>query len=65
MSIGATYSAQAARLRALGLDPLALPTVRDVDTISDALAVAAEAPDTRFAATLRALDLAGAVGRAA
>jgi hypothetical protein len=65
MSVSTTHSAQAARLRALGLDALVLPTVRDVDTIADAFAVAAEAPDTRFAATVKALDLAHAVRRGA
>ncbi|MEA2188458.1 MAG: uncharacterized protein QOK16_3469 [Solirubrobacteraceae bacterium] len=65
MSVRTTHAAQAARLRALGRDALVLPTVRDVDTIADAFAVAAEAPDTRFAATVKALDLAHAVRRGA
>jgi glycosyltransferase A (GT-A) superfamily protein (DUF2064 family) len=43
---------QLARLRTLGIEPWILPVVRDVDTWSDALAVATQFPDTRFAAAV-------------
>jgi uncharacterized protein len=49
-------------LRALrdgGLRTGLLPELRDVDTMADALAVAAEAPGTRFAAAVGALAPAG------
>ena len=65
MSARTTHAAQAARLQALGLETLALPSLRDVDTIADARAVAAAAPATRFTATLTALGLAHEVTRAA
>jgi rSAM/selenodomain-associated transferase 1 len=52
MSIARTGAVQRARLAILGLRPAILPPLRDVDTIEDALAVAAEAPDTRFATEL-------------
>jgi rSAM/selenodomain-associated transferase 1 len=57
MSTEHTLAAQRTRLRALGLAVAELETLRDVDTFSDALAVAAEAPDSRFARTLAALPL--------
>jgi hypothetical protein len=50
-----TGARQHARLTQLGLRTRRLATCRDVDTWSDAVAVAAEAPGTRFAATVRAL----------
>lgn len=53
MSEPHTGARQLERLRALGYDPAPLPTLRDVDTIEDAHAVAALAPDGRFAAELR------------
>ena len=53
MSQPDTGTQQLARLRALGLRTATLPALRDVDTILDALAVAALAPDTRFAAAIR------------
>jgi rSAM/selenodomain-associated transferase 1 len=56
MSTDDTGSAQYARMRALGLQPGILPPRRDVDTFAVALAVAAEAPDTRFAAALAAVN---------
>jgi uncharacterized protein len=56
MSSPATGAFQRARLTALGLTTTLLPPLRDVDTIADAHAVAATAPDTRFAATLAALE---------
>jgi uncharacterized protein len=55
MSEPTTGAHQRARLTALGLTTTLLPTLRDVDTIADAHAVATAAPHTRFAATLAAL----------
>jgi rSAM/selenodomain-associated transferase 1 len=55
MSSANTWSKQRARLRELGLRVHDQPPLRDVDTIDDARAVAGEAPDTRFAATLAGL----------
>lgn len=52
MSADDTGARQLQRLRALGYDPVVLPELRDVDTISDARAVAALAPGGRFAVTL-------------
>jgi glycosyltransferase A (GT-A) superfamily protein (DUF2064 family) len=49
MSTASTGAFQRARLTALGLTLAPLPQLRDVDTWTDALAVASEAPDTRFA----------------
>lgn len=60
MSTEHTLAAQRMRLRALGLEVAELEPLRDVDTISDALAVAGEAPDSRFARTLAALPVARA-----
>lgn len=53
MSTGWTGAAQLARLEALGLRVGGLRRLRDVDTIDDALAVAAEVPGSRFARALR------------
>jgi uncharacterized protein len=50
---------QAARLRRAGLRIHDLPVLRDVDTVADAVAVAAAAPSTRFA-----VALAGTAARA-
>lgn len=55
MSTPVTGAAQLARLRRLGLRVRALPRLRDVDTPEDAAAVAALAPDTRFARLHRRL----------
>ena len=52
MSTPRTYAAQRARLAELGLAVAELPALRDVDGIGDARVVAAQAPRTRFAATL-------------
>ena len=60
MSSPHTLTAQRIRLRALGLSIGELPTLRDVDTFDDAVAVAAAAPGTRFARVLRELSLAEA-----
>jgi glycosyltransferase A (GT-A) superfamily protein (DUF2064 family) len=42
-----------AALKATGLQGQTLPTLTDVDTFEDAVQVAAEAPDTHFAAGVR------------
>ena len=52
MSETSTGVIQRARLLTLGLRTVSLPPLRDVDTIEDARAVAAEAPDGAFAAAL-------------
>jgi uncharacterized protein len=57
MSTAFTGAAQQAALERLGLEVAQLPALRDVDTIADAHAVAAQAPATRFAAQLAALDI--------
>ena len=56
MSVDHTGAAQRARLAELGLTVADLPALHDVDTFEDAVAVAGQAPDSRFAAALRALD---------
>jgi glycosyltransferase A (GT-A) superfamily protein (DUF2064 family) len=48
-----TGQRQLARLRRLGLRPALLAVERDVDTWDDALAVAAQAPGSAFAAAVR------------
>jgi uncharacterized protein len=53
MSTSTTGAAQRARLRALGLATRSLQSLRDVDDIEDAVAVAHDAPWGRFAGTLR------------
>ncbi len=55
MSDPSTGAVQRVRLAALGLRTAILPPLRDVDTIADARAVAAAAPDGRFAAALLGL----------
>jgi uncharacterized protein len=55
MSEATTGLAQRVRLAVLGLRTAILPPLRDVDTIADAHAVAAEAPAGRFAATLASI----------
>ena len=52
MSEPTTAIVQRLRLAELGLTTAVLPTLRDVDSIDDAFAVAAAAPHTRFAAVL-------------
>jgi uncharacterized protein len=54
MECARTLAAQRRRLDALGLRRAELRELRDVDTWADAIAVAAEAPRTRFAAALSA-----------
>ena len=58
MSEATTGLVQRVRLAALGLRTAILPPLRDVDTIADAHAVAAEAPAGRFAATLAGIEAA-------
>jgi rSAM/selenodomain-associated transferase 1 len=52
MSTARTGTFQRARLTSLGLTVAPLRPLRDVDTWTDALTVAAEAPGTRFAAAV-------------
>ncbi|MFD9886594.1 DUF2064 domain-containing protein [Streptomyces alboflavus] len=59
MSTPTTGAVQRARLTAAGLRVRDLPVLRDVDTAADAAAVAAAAPDTRFAGELARLAGAG------
>ena len=51
-----TYLAQRARFDRLGLRVATLPSMRDVDDVSDARCVADLAPSTAFAAALREMD---------
>lgn len=53
MSTAATGRYQLARLSALGLRCREVNSLRDVDVLEDAVAVAAAAPQSRFAAVLR------------
>lgn len=55
MSTSVTGQTQERRLRERALRPRRLPTLRDVDDISDAEAVAELAPETRFALVYRRL----------
>lgn len=55
MSTAGTAAAQRARLAELGMEVAELSPLRDVDSWEDAVAVAALAPWTRFAATLELL----------
>ena len=57
MSKAITGRLQERRLRQLGLDVVHAPVRRDIDTVSDLVAVAAIAPSTRTAGTARALGL--------
>ncbi len=50
-----TGAQQRARLGELGWSPAALPVLRDVDVWEDARVVAAQAPRTRFARSVRSL----------
>ena len=61
MSTARTGAIQRARLLAAGLRVVDLPQLRDVDTAADAVAVAHEAPHSRFAA--RARELATVLSR--
>jgi len=62
MSTAYTGAVQRARLHAAGLRVAELPLLRDVDTAADAVAVARQAPQSRFAA--RARELAPVLGLA-
>ena len=62
MSTPSTGAIQRSRLVAAGLRVADLPRLRDVDTAADAMAVARQAPRSRFAA--RARELATVLGRA-
>jgi glycosyltransferase A (GT-A) superfamily protein (DUF2064 family) len=62
MSTSRTGAVQRARLLSAGLRVAELPQLRDVDTAADALAVAREAPGSRFAAQAR--ELSGVLGAA-
>ena len=62
MSTVYTGAVQRARLHAAGLRVAELPRLRDVDTAADAVAVARQAPQSRFAA--RARELAPVLGLA-
>jgi hypothetical protein len=55
MSTASTGAIQRSRLLAAGLRVADLPQLRDVDTAADALAVARQAPGSRFAARTREL----------
>jgi uncharacterized protein len=55
MSTPSTGAVQRARLLAAGLRVADLPELRDVDTAADAVAVARQAPRSRFAARAREL----------
>lgn len=57
MSTAQTGARTLAALTARGLRVVALPMLRDVDTIADAVAVAREIPGSRFAAALARLRL--------
>jgi glycosyltransferase A (GT-A) superfamily protein (DUF2064 family) len=56
MSDDRTGMLQLRRMRTLGCEPARLGVLRDVDLIADARAVAALAPQTRFAAALAAIE---------
>jgi len=60
MSSPLTLAAQRDRLVGLGLQVAELPTLRDVDSIEDARAVARDIPGSRFAVTLAAIEEASA-----
>jgi uncharacterized protein len=56
MSRDNTGAVQRARMAILGLRTAILPPLRDIDTIEDARAVAREAPGSRLAAALEAIE---------
>jgi glycosyltransferase A (GT-A) superfamily protein (DUF2064 family) len=57
MSTATTGAQTLAALHDRGLEVQSLPMLRDVDTMADAIAVAARIPGSRFATALSALDL--------
>jgi hypothetical protein len=62
MSTDHTAAAQLRRLHTLSLTCSLLPTLRDVDTFEDALAVASASPHTAFARALRGCAVAEEAG---
>jgi uncharacterized protein len=64
MSSDRTCEVQRRRLAELGIRVATLPSMRDVDTIDDAHAVAQECPGSAFAAALAAQGLAAALAPA-
>lgn len=64
MSSHSTCIRQRGRLRELGLRVHEQSLLRDVDTIEDALAVAADSPDSRFASALASIRCHGQHPRA-
>ena len=62
MSTTRTASHQLRRLRQIGLAPVKLPQLVDVDTWSDAREVASLVPASSFASTVRELDAAAMSG---
>jgi hypothetical protein len=62
MSTDHTAVAQLRQLHTLGLTCSLLPTLRDVDTFEDALAVASASPHTAFARALRGCAVAEEAG---
>ncbi len=62
MSRSDTADQQVARCEELGLAVHELTELRDVDTWEDALAVAGDAPDSRFAGLVRSITLAARGG---
>lgn len=61
MSTDRTLDRQRARLRARSLSVVELPTMRDVDLPADAIAVAREAPGSRFPAAVAASPIGSAI----
>ncbi len=61
MSSPLTLAAQRNRLGELGLRVAELPGLRDVDSIADARAVAADIPQSHFAVTLTAIEKASII----
>jgi uncharacterized protein len=64
MSAANTGAVQHGRLSSLRLRTARLPSLRDIDTIADARAVAATAPGSRFARALHAIAPVNDFGRA-
>jgi glycosyltransferase A (GT-A) superfamily protein (DUF2064 family) len=57
MSTPVTGARQEQRLRSLGFDVVRAGVHRDIDTVDDLVAVAAQAPRSRTAAVVRRLEL--------
>ena len=58
MSEATTGERQLARMRKLGMSVSELPTLSDVDYFDDAVKVAAECPEGRFARVLNGVEVA-------